>query len=193
MSEKKQKGVVPRLRFPEFRDAGPWEVRRLGEVCTITNGSSNAQDHTERGIYPLFDRSEVVKRSNRYLYDCETVILPGEGSSFAPRYYVGKFDLHQRAYALMDFKARARFIYYQLDALKNRLASRAVSSTVLSLRMPILARFDVLLPSPPEQQKIADCLASLDELIQLEAQKLDALKAHKKGLMQQLFPQEVSA
>ncbi|RMH47494.1 MAG: restriction endonuclease subunit S, partial [Gammaproteobacteria bacterium] len=42
-----------------------------------------------------------------------------------------------------------------------------------------------------EQQKIADCMSSLDELIALEAQKLDALKQHKKGLMQQLFPQEV--
>lgn len=47
-------------------------------------------------------------------------------------------------------------------------------------------------PSEPlEQQKIADCLASLDEVINLQIQKLDALKDHKKGLMQQLFPQEV--
>jgi type I restriction enzyme S subunit len=46
-------------------------------------------------------------------------------------------------------------------------------------------------PSLSEQQKIADCLFSLDELITLETQKLEALKAHKKGLMQQLFPQEV--
>ncbi|RMG76269.1 MAG: restriction endonuclease subunit S, partial [Chloroflexi bacterium] len=47
------------------------------------------------------------------------------------------------------------------------------------------------LPSLPEQQKIADCLTSLDELIELQAKKIDALKQHKKGLMQQLFPQEV--
>jgi type I restriction enzyme S subunit len=46
----------------------------------------------------------------------------------------------------------------------------------------------VLLPDTKEQQKIADCLSSLDDLITLQAKKLDALKAHKKGLMQQLFP-----
>ena len=183
--------TTPRLRFPEFRDAGPWEVKRLGEICAIKNGSSNAQDHTENGSYPLFDRSEVIKKSNRYLYDCEAVIIPGEGATFTPRYYRGKFDLHQRAYALMGFRANARFVGYQIEAFKNLLVSQAVSSTVLSLRMPILERFTILLPTGVEQQKIADCLSSLDELIELEAKKLKALQAHKKGLMQQLFPQEV--
>ena len=48
----------------------------------------------------------------------------------------------------------------------------------------------MLLPKKDEQQKIADCLSSIDELVTLEAQKLDTLKAHKKGLMQQLFPAE---
>ncbi|WP_017851841.1 restriction endonuclease subunit S [Leptospira interrogans serovar Szwajizak] len=45
------------------------------------------------------------------------------------------------------------------------------------------------IPSLPEQQKIADCLSSIDELISIQAQKLDALKSHKKGLLQQLFPE----
>uniref|UniRef100_UPI002FD90241 restriction endonuclease subunit S n=1 Tax=Methylococcus capsulatus TaxID=414 RepID=UPI002FD90241 len=51
-----------------------------------------------------------------------------------------------------------------------------------------LKNFVVAIPQTEEQQKIADCLASLDALIAAQAQKLDALKAHKKGLMQQLFP-----
>ena len=53
------------------------------------------------------------------------------------------------------------------------------------LAMPILS-------NPKEQQKIAHCLSSLDEVIGLESHKLDALKNLKKGLMQQLFPQEVA-
>ncbi len=39
-----------------------------------------------------------------------------------------------------------------------------------------------------EQQKIADCLSSLDKLITAQAEKIEALKRHKKGLMQGLFP-----
>ena len=183
--------LVPRLRFPEFRDAGPWKVKRLGEVCRITNGTSNAQDHEHDGAYPLFDRSEIIKKSNKFLFDCEAVIIPGEGMKFIPKYYIGKFDLHQRAYALMDFHGNGRFIYYQMDASKNELANKAVMSTVLSLRIPILEGFHVTFPSIEEQQKIADCLSSLDDLIRAREQRIEALKTHKKGLMQQLFPQEV--
>jgi type I restriction enzyme S subunit len=48
----------------------------------------------------------------------------------------------------------------------------------------------ILYPSLEEQQKMADCLSSLDNLITAENEKLDALKTHKKGLMQKLFPVE---
>jgi len=186
----REKPLVPRLRFPEFREAGEWEVRRLGEICEINNGNSNAQDHVDAGKYPLFDRSITVKRSNTYLFDCEAVIIPGEGSEFPPRYYKGKFDLHQRAYALTQFNAEGKFVFFLVDQRKAQLAGQAVKTTVLSLRMPILENFRITIPSKSEQQKIANCLSSLDEVIDLEARKLDALKTHKKGLMQQLFPAE---
>ena len=51
-----------------------------------------------------------------------------------------------------------------------------------------LEQIEIIIPKAVEQQKIADCLSSIDELIAAQTQKLDALKAHKKGLMQQLFP-----
>jgi type I restriction enzyme S subunit len=70
------------------------------------------------------------------------------------------------------------------------IAKVAQGDTVVHLYPTQIERLDVLVPSPIEQQKIADCLASLDELLTLEAQKLAALKTHKKGLMQQLFPAE---
>jgi len=180
---------IPKLRFPEFQNAPEWEEKKLGEICYITNGKSNAQDHIEEGIYPLFDRSEVVKNSNNYIFDCEAVIIPGEGMRFIPKYYNGKFDLHQRAYALQKFEVHGKFIYYSMDLLKEVLASKAVQSTVLSLRLPILENFLVMVPqNPQEQQKIVDCLSSLDELITAQAQKVEALKRHKKALMQGLFP-----
>ena len=46
-------------------------------------------------------------------------------------------------------------------------------------------------PSPSEQQKIAECLSELDKNIEVESAKLEALKSHKKGLMQQLFPESI--
>lgn len=183
--------LVPTLRFPEFQDQPGWEHTALAAVFkTITNGQANAQDHQENGEFPLFDRSEVVKRSQTYLFDAEAVILPGEGMSFQPRYFKGKFNLHQRAYALMDPTVVPLFAYHALDRFKGVLADSAVQSTVRSLRMPIIEQFAIPCPkSEDEQEKIALCLTSLDDLIAAEGRKLEALRRHKQGLMQQLFPQ----
>ena len=191
MTADKPSPFVPRLRFPEFRNAPGWVQTPLGDAFkTITNGHANAQDHQDDGAYPLFDRSEVVKRSPTFLFDAEAVILPGEGMRFQPRYFNGKFDLHQRAYALMEPTLDPRFAFHALDRFKGALADSAVQSTVLSLRMPIIERFAIPCPtSDDEQHKIADCLGSVDDVIAAEGQKLDALRQHKQGLMQQLFPQ----
>lgn len=185
------KTVVPALRFPEFRWMNEWEENKLNSLCYIINGKCNAQDHVEGGKYPLFDRSAIVKYSNDYLYDCEAIIIPGEGAKFAPKYYIGKFNLHQRAYALKDFSCNGRFLFYCMEYYSGLLAIKAVKSTVLSLRLPILQNFLLYIPNTnAEQQKIADCLSSLDDLIEATAQKVDALKEHKKGLIQRLFPAE---
>jgi type I restriction enzyme S subunit len=188
MSNNKHK-LIPKLRFPEFKDAGEWEVKKLGEVCEINNGKANAQDHIENGRYPLFDRSEVIKASNEFIFDTEAVIIPGEGMRFIPKYYKGKFNLHQRAYALNNFKCFGKFIYYSILNKSTILSHKAVQSTVLSLRLPILQNLYIELPkSLIEQQKIAACLSSLDDLITAQTQKIEQLQRHKKGLLQGLFP-----
>ncbi|ABM59268.1 restriction endonuclease subunit S [Verminephrobacter eiseniae] len=66
----------------------------------------------------------------------------------------------------------------------------AAGSGVQNLNADIIKQLPILITKYSEQQKIADCLSSIDQLIAAEAQKLDTLKAHKKGLMQQLFPAE---
>ena len=191
MSNVDKAALVPKLRFPEFRGATEWEPKRLADTCLLlTNGKANAQDHEDDGEYPLFDRSAVIKKSSDFMFDAEAVILPGEGMRFVPKYFQGKFNLHQRAYALMQHQGDGRFVYYSLDYFQDLLAKKAVKSTVLSLRLPIVQDFVICCPKSAEQKKIADCLSSLDELIAAQARKVDALKTHKKGLMQQLFPRE---
>ena len=188
---KNNKKLIPELRFPEFENEGEWEIKTLSGICDITNGKANAQDHVDNGRYPLFDRSEVIKASDEFIFDCEAVIIPGEGMRFIPKYYEGKFNLHQRAYALKDFSCSGQFVYYSMLHRSTLLSQKAVQSTVLSLRLPILQDFPIEIPKKPEEQeKIASCLSSLDEVISAHSQKLELLKAHKKGLLQNLFPQE---
>ena len=73
--------------------------------------------------------------------------------------------------------------------MKPKFENIAMGSTIKTIGLPYFKELCITIPPHlPEQQKIADCLSSLDELIAVEAQKLDTLKAHKQGLMQQLFP-----
>jgi type I restriction enzyme S subunit len=139
-----------------------WLTKKLGEICSIKNGKSDTQDAVEDGEFAFFDRSKTIKKSNRYLFDCEALIIPGEGTEFLPKFYSGKFDLHQRAYALHNFKSNVdiQFIYYYLIYLKDYFPSVAVGATVKSLRMRHFEDMPVIIPPLSEQQRI---VAILDE------------------------------
>lgn len=130
---------------------------KLGDLATIKSGKSNRQDATEDGPYCFFDRSMTAKRSNRYLFDCKAIIVPGEGKDFFPRYFEGKFDLHQRCYFLSSLDesvASTKYLYYYLTYNHSYFARVAVGSTVPSLRLNSFEDMPVNLHSPAEQQHI---------------------------------------
>lgn len=89
----------------------------LGDVAHISNGCGDVQDADtikREGWYPFFDRSEEQKWFPTYSIDKEAIIYAGEGQSFYPRYYKGKFALHQRCYAITDFSEilSPKYCYY---------------------------------------------------------------------------------
>ncbi len=179
----------PNLRFKEF--SGEWEEKTLKSISNITTGNSNREDSTkDKGKYTFFDRSEDIRTSHRYLFNDEAIIIAGEGQKFTPKYYKGKFDLHQRTYAILELQIIGRFLYYYTDKHQTYFLQNAVGSTVKSLRLPMFDKMPILLPTLPEQQKIANTLSSLDNLIEANSKKVEALKEHKKGLMQQMFVSE---
>lgn len=167
---------------------GAWKESKLGDIAKITTGSSNRQDSHLTGKYTFFDRSEDVRTSDTYLFDTEAVIVPGEGQDFIPKYFVGKFDLHQRTYAIMDFSGHhGKFLFYSIHYFRAHFLSQAVGSTVKSLRLPMFQKMKLNLPTIKEQQKIAAVLTTADNEIDTLKQKLDHLKQEKKALMQQLL------
>jgi type I restriction enzyme S subunit len=194
----------PRLRFPEFEGAGEWEVKQLSEVATYENGKAYEQDIIVDGRYIVVNsrfistEGAVKKHTNAdYLIantgDVLMVLsdLP-KGRALAKCYFVGtndRYAVNQRICRLKGKKIDAKFMFFILDRNPNLLAyDDGQTQTHLSkgnvLECPLCVP-----PTKAEQQRIADCLTSLDDLIAAEIRKLDALKIHKKGLMQQLFPQ----
>ena len=166
-----------------------WREVKLRDVAEINNGKSNSQDADSTGIYPLFDRSMLIKKSNRYLFDKEAVIVPGEGKKFIAKYYYGKFDLHQRCYAIHSFNKSIfpKFCYYYLVNSNDYFRSVAVGSTVLSLRLGHFQQLPVILPPLSEQKAIAEVLSSLDDKIDILHRQNKTLENMAQILFQKWF------
>ena len=195
--------TVPRLRFPEFREAGEWKETPLGAFIQDFRKKSSVQDEYEvltSARYGLvrqkdyYDNVRITGRDNVGF----NVIPPGyityRSRSDDRRFFFNENDLGitgiiSTYYPVFSLKrACNKFFTSLLDQsqIKVGMYSVGTSQTVLSLNE--LKRIRLFFPKINEQQKIADCLSSLDAVITAQAEKLETLKDHKKGLMQQLLP-----
>jgi type I restriction enzyme S subunit len=181
-----QQLLTGKKRLPGFSDVP--DIAPLTEVARIVTGSSNREDSLDQGAYLFFDRSTDIRRSDRYIYDTEAVIVGGEGQEFIPKYYFGKFDLHQRAYAIIDFKGvLGKYIYYVVHQHRALLKRYSVGSTVSSLRMGSFEKVPVRRITLSEQEKIIERLMNADRTIEAFQCNLRALMHQKSALMQQLL------
>lgn len=209
----------PRLRFPEFRDAGEWETKPLssfissldagvsvlagdrpttdGEVgvlktSCVTDGifdpSENkvVLDATQRGRMqePVRADTIIISRMN-------TVALVG-ANAYVDR-DIDNLFLPDRLWAAKGTsRENVRFIAYVTGSDRGRealsAAARGSSGSMKNISKPDVLGLQLAAPGLAEQQRIAACLSSLDALIAAQSRKLDGLRTHKKGLMQQLFP-----
>ena len=190
-----KKGVMKKIFNQEIRfkddngnDFPDWEETTLGKLAKITTGDSNRSDSESFGDYMFFDRSVDVRMSSTYSFDTEAIIVAGEGKDFIPRYYNGKFGLHQRTYAIYDFiNSDAKFLYYWIYYFRYFFLKTSVGSTMPSLRMNSFTKFPVTKPTKEEQVKISKFLSSIDDQIELLENQIDKSKTWKKGLLQKMF------
>ena len=165
---------------------------RMGDIVTITNGNSNVQDavaQSKDGLYPFFDRSEDIKYLPTFLFDKEAIIYPGEGTEFMPRYFKGKFALHQRCYAIFDFNEiiNARFLYFYLKTRNSYFVKNAVGSTVPSLRLDTFQKLKVIIPPKKIQHSVSLCLSFMELKCNVEKKILHKLLKQKQYLLRQMF------
>lgn len=182
--------TVPEWRFPEFRDSGEWEERKLGDVCTsIISGKSKKS--TGNGIFPLIGSTGQIGFCDTADYSGELILIARVGANAGQvNFYTGKCGVSDNTLILNVDTANIIGLF-----LRKWLDNFNINKLIFGSGQPLvtggqLKNIDICIPRLTEQQKIADFLSGLDDLITSQAEKIEAMKAHKKGLMQGLFPSD---
>jgi len=185
--------ALPRLRFPEFRGTGEWEEKKL-------DGCLDYQQPTK---YLVSETSYNDSYKTPVLTAGKTFILGYTNETrgiFSQGLPVIIFDDFTTASKFVDFPFKAKSSAMKILQAKDGANIKFMYETMQMISYEVgaherhwiskFAPMPVLVPHPIEQKRIADCLTSLDEVIAAQGRKVQALKIHKRGLMQQLFPRE---
>lgn len=197
---------APTLRFPSFTEE--WEEKTLGEVFKTYSGGT--PDTTKKKTYyggtiPFIRSAEINKEETE-------LFLTQEGLENSSAKLVNKGDLLVALYgansgdsaiakingainqAVLCLQSENSNVFVQNFLLHNRelIIQKYLQGGQGNLSGEIIKSIRVPFPSSKEQQKIAACLSSLDDLITAAVERLEGLQQHKKGLLQQLFPREGS-
>ena len=204
--------TVPRLRFPEFHNASEWKTKELEELILVQSGATPSRDNLEywNGSIPWVSAKDMKRL---YLEDTEdhiSIAAVDNGARLVP---AGTLLMLTRGMALhknvpicvlrremsfnQDVKAllpkagvKGLFLVFALLANKQRLLDMVdiAGHGTGKLNTYELEAFELTFPQPSEQQRIATCLSSLEDVLAAQARKIDALRQQKQGLLQQLFP-----
>ena len=164
----------------------------LGNISQISNGNSDVKDasmYNDGSLYPFFDRSDEIKFLPEYLFDKEAIIYPGEGAEFYPRYYNGKFALHQRCYAVYDISTDfiPRYLYHYCKTQNSYFVRNAVGSTVASLRLDTFKRLKIPAIPTHHQESLVMFLDKIEAKIECNRTILKKYEDQKKYLLSTLF------
>lgn len=201
--------TTPKLRFPEFRDSGEWEDKKLATICKIQRGKFSHRPRNDPkffgGKYPFIQTGDVVKSNGGTVVASQSLNEDGLGVSrlFEPTIVLVTIAANIGDTGLLTCKGcftdsvvglipdsctDPRFLESIVRRQKPRLNAIAAQAAQKNINNEILKDLDLMLPKLSEQQRIADCLSALDGLITAQTNQITTLKEHKKGLMQQLFP-----
>lgn len=204
----------PRLRFPEFRDGPEWEVKELGKICRFVRGPFGGALKKEIFVsegFAVYEQSHAIHKNleyfryfinkekhielKRFAVQPNDIIMSCSGT-------MGKFAILSDDpvpgvinQALLKLTVSKKYNHMfilttlKLPSSQLKLLSQSAGGAIKNVvGVSQLKAIEVHVPGKNEQSSIANCIASLDKLISSQAQNLESLLAHKRGLMQQLFP-----
>lgn len=193
MNKNNENKLVPRLRFPDFTPKEGWNLMQIGDILDAQSSSLalNKLELKKNG-YAVYGADSIVGYIDTYQHSEQYISIVKDGSG------VGRLNLCKPETSTLgtlsalkskdENKYRIVWAYYLLNTIN--FCSYVKGAGIPHIYFSDYKHQRIAVAIPEEQQKIAACLYSLDEVITAESQKLEVLKEHKKGLLQNLFPQE---
>lgn len=181
--EVRKNSIMKRLLTPQE----DWRYVLLGDICQIKTGRLDANAMDEDGIYPFFTCSKDIYRINQYSFDCEALLIAGNGDIGDVKYYNGKFDAYQRTYVLSEFTFNIKYVmqYLRLNFDKDVMKGMQKSSMPY-IKLDLLKKAKIYYKVSAIESTVA-ILSTVDNEIELHQLKLSALKKQRKALQQNLL------
>jgi len=190
-AKRKNSALIPRLRFSEFQNAGEWEVKKLGDILEVES-SALALNKLElkRTGYEVYGADGIVGYIDDFQHKEPYISIVKDGSG------VGRLNLCKVQTSILgtlsalktkdEKKHNLVWAYYLLNTVN--FSSYVKGAGIPHIYYSDYKHHQIAVASPAEQQKIAACLSSLDDLIAAQTEKIELLEQHKKGLVQGIFP-----
>jgi type I restriction enzyme S subunit len=161
----------------------------LGGSCQITTGEKDVNEGNPKGQFPFFTCSRNHTYSDTYSFDCDAILIAGNGEVGNLNRYSGKFEAYQRNYVLKDFEVNIEFLWqYLCTYLAIELGLGKIGSTIPYIKREHLLNFRFSLPKDKEEQTaIATVLSDMDTEIEALERRRDKARQIKQGMMQQLL------
>lgn len=164
-------------------------MARLGDYVRIKTGKLDANASSENGQYPFFTCAVEPLKIATYSYDCECVLVAGNGD-LNVKYYNGKFDAYQRTYIIESLDKAVLtvpYLYCFLDKHLETLRRQAIGGVIKYIKLGNLTEAEIPIPSIAEQVKVVENVGKVKELIALRKEQLAKLDQLVKARFVEMF------
>ncbi|MEB6565244.1 restriction endonuclease subunit S [Acinetobacter towneri] len=189
-----------RFKADDGSEFGEWEERKLGEVCRFVNGRAYKQTEWEKEGTPVIRLQNLTGSGKEYYYS--NLNLPDHqycynndllymwSATFGPVFWQGEkaiFHYHIWKIEVNPQLLDKKYMYFLLDEMTEKMKRSLNGSTMLHVTKQGMENTEKIIPSLPEQTKIANFLSAIDQKVEVVAQQIEQAKQWKKGLLQQMF------
>lgn len=165
--------------------------KTIGDLTRIRTGKLDANASSPDGEYPFFTCAREPLRISTYSYDCECVLVAGNGD-LNVKYYNGKFDAYQRTYIIEDDgsgRVYMPYLYHFMDYYLDELRKQSIGGIIKYIKLGNLTRAPIDFPSLADQKLTASLLTHLSRLIEIRQREM----MHLDTLIKSRFVREVAA